>query len=479
MADAAAPTWPHRAVFMPDVAALLEQQYGSAERFIAVTAALATPPAVTTLRFAHTAFHGDALLAAHALQARMRERDAQADAQVAAAMARAADLAARAEERAESKASRMLDSDNSAGTGLLESKAGQGHSHPVAPAVGRDASHPQRDEADSVALGALSLDRTRAGENAADDAAAIGSQPIRPAEALDRDSTAPGPCHSSLRLQDQAQAHAQTQADAHAQVQPETQPQPQQAPADPPADSIVQVQTQQRAQPQAVTASVMRRAADVAAWAALGPHPQLPDVLCLPLVGPLAVEPAEAEVLVDLGCGHAVLRGSDVFAPGVRAATDGVVVGAHVSVWAELDRGCAAGARQPYAGRKLFLGNGRAVLSRLLLFRYLDHPHGIAVRMTEPLFAGPALSGLEPDFCLQNLPSALAGHALALKPGQRVLDMCAAPGGKTTHLADLVGPTGSVVALERSAKRVCLNMPAAVYCCVITLAGSRLGRKET
>jgi 16S rRNA (cytosine967-C5)-methyltransferase len=39
------------------------------------------------------------------------------------------------------------------------------------------------------------------------------------------------------------------------------------------------------------------------------------------------------------------------------------------------------------------------------------------------------------------------------QPGERVLDLCAAPGGKTTHLAALMGGEGEVVAVERHAGR--------------------------
>lgn len=44
--------------------------------------------------------------------------------------------------------------------------------------------------------------------------------------------------------------------------------------------------------------------------------------------------------------------------------------------------------------------------------------------------------------------------ALDPQPGDRVLDLCAAPGGKTAQLSLAVGPTGSVMANERSLPRL-------------------------
>jgi 16S rRNA (cytosine967-C5)-methyltransferase len=49
----------------------------------------------------------------------------------------------------------------------------------------------------------------------------------------------------------------------------------------------------------------------------------------------------------------------------------------------------------------------------------------------------------------QSRASMLAGRAVAPKPGDAVLDLCAAPGGKTTHLAALIAGRGRVVAVER------------------------------
>lgn len=53
----------------------------------------------------------------------------------------------------------------------------------------------------------------------------------------------------------------------------------------------------------------------------------------------------------------------------------------------------------------------------------------------------------------QSRASMRVSRALAPEPGERVLDLCAAPGAKTTHLAALVGDTGSVRAVEVNPQR--------------------------
>lgn len=57
-------------------------------------------------------------------------------------------------------------------------------------------------------------------------------------------------------------------------------------------------------------------------------------------------------------------------------------------------------------------------------------------------------------FTVQDESSMLAAHALAPLPGQSVLDLCAAPGGKATHLAQLMGDRGAVAAWDIHPHRV-------------------------
>jgi 16S rRNA (cytosine967-C5)-methyltransferase len=56
-------------------------------------------------------------------------------------------------------------------------------------------------------------------------------------------------------------------------------------------------------------------------------------------------------------------------------------------------------------------------------------------------------------FAAQSRAAMLVAHALDPQPGESVLDLCAAPGGNTTHIAALMGDEGRVVAVERSRRR--------------------------
>jgi 16S rRNA (cytosine967-C5)-methyltransferase len=56
-------------------------------------------------------------------------------------------------------------------------------------------------------------------------------------------------------------------------------------------------------------------------------------------------------------------------------------------------------------------------------------------------------------FIAQSRAAMLVAHSLAPLPGERVLDLCAAPGGKSTHLAALMEGRGEVLAVERNPRR--------------------------
>lgn len=66
--------------------------------------------------------------------------------------------------------------------------------------------------------------------------------------------------------------------------------------------------------------------------------------------------------------------------------------------------------------------------------------------LAHPLYAAGAITP-------QSRASQRVARAVDPQPGERVLDVCAAPGGKTTHLAALMGDEGEIVAVEKHAQR--------------------------
>uniref|UniRef100_UPI00398F701A tRNA (cytosine(72)-C(5))-methyltransferase NSUN6 n=1 Tax=Pristiophorus japonicus TaxID=55135 RepID=UPI00398F701A len=223
-------------------------------------------------------------------------------------------------------------------------------------------------------------------------------------------------------------------------------------------------------------------------------HPNLLDVLLIPVIGPRIVDlwnrlPSCAvdigssnsfkrelnlflagvditfyrrvnlqrhsfEVIVGAQCGNAVLRGAHVFIPGILSASKLMKAGDVVSVYSDICGKCKRGAKE-FMGTKAFVGNGIAELSRNEIFCSNSTLRGVGIRMTEPVYISPSFDNLLSSFMfLQNLPSVVVSHVLDPKPGERILDICAAPGGKTTHIAALMNDKGEVIAMDKIANKV-------------------------
>ncbi|MEM9907262.1 MAG: 16S rRNA (cytosine(967)-C(5))-methyltransferase [Cyanobacteria bacterium P01_D01_bin.44] len=75
---------------------------------------------------------------------------------------------------------------------------------------------------------------------------------------------------------------------------------------------------------------------------------------------------------------------------------------------------------------------------------------------------------------VQDSSAQLVDYLVDPQPGETIIDACAAPGGKTTHLAELMGDEGSVIGCDRTSsrtrkiqqnlKRLQLNSIATVIC---------------
>ncbi len=78
------------------------------------------------------------------------------------------------------------------------------------------------------------------------------------------------------------------------------------------------------------------------------------------------------------------------------------------------------------------------------------------------LLVGPGLQILEDPlfaaghYYIQNESSALVSHALAPKPGELIYDICSAPGGKSTHIGQLMGNLGDILSIDQTDSKLTL-----------------------
>ena len=86
-------------------------------------------------------------------------------------------------------------------------------------------------------------------------------------------------------------------------------------------------------------------------------------------------------------------------------------------------------------------------------------PHAIRVEGRHSI---PGLPGFgEGFFVVQDEASQVAAILQGPQPGERVLDTCAAPGGKATHLAQLMGNQGELLAMDVSRSKLPLILETA------------------
>jgi 16S rRNA (cytosine967-C5)-methyltransferase len=81
-----------------------------------------------------------------------------------------------------------------------------------------------------------------------------------------------------------------------------------------------------------------------------------------------------------------------------------------------------------------------------------EHPQAVRLGEHFPVRQLPGYD--EGKFSVQDESAMRVVAAVGVTPGMRVLDLCAAPGGKTTHLAELLGDDGLVLACDPDPERL-------------------------
>lgn len=168
-------------------------------------------------------------------------------------------------------------------------------------------------------------------------------------------------------------------------------------------------------------------------------HPILPEAMGLQVEGPFDIPSMSRRIVVDKHTAESVLQGANVYAPGILDC-DSLKVGDDLTIVSELGDA---------------LATGTAVMSAndVLTFR-----KGLAVQVNHRRFKAPQVRDLREFSDGLLYPQSLAAMATArvLDPqeGETIVDMNCAPGGKLSHLSQLMNNSGKIFGFDRNHDKI-------------------------
>ncbi|EFC42604.1 predicted protein [Naegleria gruberi] len=175
------------------------------------------------------------------------------------------------------------------------------------------------------------------------------------------------------------------------------------------------------------------------------------------------------DIVVDRKCGEAVLRGADVFAPGILGISKNCHSGSEIAILCDISSQTKKGFRFEKTIEEMiqidentkyqnfiYVGNGILKMDRTSIFQ--ANVKGIGLEVTQPFYETCSLNEISQtyynEFFAQNICSMVVAHLLDPKKGEKILDMCACPGGKTTHISNLMENEGELICCDRQKGKV-------------------------
>ena len=168
-------------------------------------------------------------------------------------------------------------------------------------------------------------------------------------------------------------------------------------------------------------------------------HPAIPEALGIRVEGPFDISPTGKQVVVDKHAAESILQGANVYAPGITSC-ESVHFGDAVTVVSEI-------------GDVLATGRSKMSTDEILKFR-----KGLAISVMKRRYHAPQIRDL-PEYSQgllypQSLAAMAASRTLDPQPGDTILDMNCAPGGKLSHISQLMHNTGRIVGLDRNGEKI-------------------------
>ncbi len=164
------------------------------------------------------------------------------------------------------------------------------------------------------------------------------------------------------------------------------------------------------------------------------------EALWFPVRGPQKLSEEKCQVIVDKRTAESVMLGANVYAPGVIRLVDCTRPGDYVSIVSPND---------------IIVGNGVLVKG---FEENLRAGRGLVVKNVRPLYHVPSLRStkwyIEGYIYEQSISSMMVAHVLSPRPNTVIVDMCAAPGGKASHVYELAVGRVRVIALDHSRSKI-------------------------
>ncbi|RLE66666.1 MAG: 16S rRNA methyltransferase [Thermoprotei archaeon] len=170
------------------------------------------------------------------------------------------------------------------------------------------------------------------------------------------------------------------------------------------------------------------------------PYSLLEEAIYLPIRGPYRVKIYPKKVIADKKAAESVYLGANLYAVGVLKIIGKAHEGDRVTI------------TDPTG---FPVGEGVLAMDPDRIF---SKRRGLAVKTVRSVFDVPSIRELDLYkrgwVYDQSLPAIISVRNLSLKPGFKVIDLCAAPGGKTSHAAQLMENAGEILAVDRSKPKV-------------------------
>jgi predicted RNA-binding protein (TIGR00451 family) len=168
-------------------------------------------------------------------------------------------------------------------------------------------------------------------------------------------------------------------------------------------------------------------------------HPTISEAILLEVDGPFPIGGTGKKIVADKFACESVMQGSDLYSSGIIKLekikkNEPVVI-------------------QDKTGLKVAEGTAKMDSKEIM-----RREKGVAVQVTKSLYKVPNLKNsplyINGLIYLQSLPAIIVTKLLEPQKNEFVIDMCSAPGGKTTHAAQIMNDAGKILALDRSKKRL-------------------------